>query len=189
MTIVAKTFISKFLGGSGQISHATGLRPGLLVSFMLASVVTLVLTMLPLATPLQAAGSPGDFAVGLATYSYNDALIKAQKEKKLTFIYFWTPSCPWCRKFSDTVLTDPDVRSLLSEDFAVVSINADQERQLSRRYRLSSVPYLVFLDSAGEVVATIRQAVNSDFFLIYLEYLRTGSYVEQDFKTFVESLT
>lgn len=137
---------------------------------------------------LWAAGSPGDFANNLATHPYAEALEKAQSENKLTLIYFWTPSCPWCRAFSETVLTDPDVKNTLVESFVVVSVNADRERKLARRYRLPSVPYLVFLDSSGEMVSVLTEAVAANFFLVYLEYLRTGAYATLDFRDFVQSL-
>ncbi|MDR2387830.1 MAG: thioredoxin family protein, partial [Deltaproteobacteria bacterium] len=80
---------------------------------------------------LGAAGSPGDFAQELSTFSYDLALKKAKRENKVTFLYFWTPSCPWCRAFSQVVLTDPDVKDFLNEAFVVVSINADRERKLA----------------------------------------------------------
>ncbi|MDR1309220.1 MAG: thioredoxin fold domain-containing protein [Deltaproteobacteria bacterium] len=142
-----------------------------------------------LAAGPAAAGSPGDFASNLATFAYDKALDKAREEKKLTFVYFWTPSCPYCREFSDAVLGDPDVLESLGRYFVVVSVNADRERKLSRKFRLPSVPYLAFLDSSGQVVSIIPGAVARDFFLVYLEYLRTGAYSDQEFRAFVESLT
>jgi thioredoxin-related protein len=139
--------------------------------------------------PLWAAGSPGDFAEGVSTHPYDAALKKAKLENKVTFIYFWTPSCPWCRAFSELVLTDPDVRDFLNDAFVVVSVNADRERKLAKKYRLPSVPYLVFLDSSGEAVYAIPQPLDADVFLVFLEYLRTGSYLNQDFEGFVKTLS
>jgi thioredoxin-related protein len=147
-----------------------------------------VLAIAILSSPIQAAGSPGDLESGLDVYPYAEALKKAEKEKKHTFIYFWTPACPWCKAFSDMVLTDQDVLASLAESFVVVSVNAEKERQLSRKYRLASVPYLVFLDSSGEVISAIPEPVAANYFLVYLEYVRTGAYSERGFREFVESL-
>jgi thioredoxin-related protein len=140
------------------------------------------------AAPLRAAGSPGDFADSIATFSHDEALRRAKAENKHVFVYFWTQSCPWCAAFTERVLADPDIQAFLAESFVVVSVNADKERRLARRYRVPSVPYLAFLDPSGNLVGAIPEAVAANHFLLYLEYLRTGSYARLGFREFVESL-
>jgi thioredoxin-related protein len=133
-------------------------------------------------------GSPGDFGGGLATYGLEEAFAKAAEENKHVFVYFWTDACPYCREFTRTVMGDADIRLSLSRDFVVASLNADRERRLARRFRLTGVPFLVFLDPEGRTASVIPGAVTTDFFLVYLEYVKTMSYTKLDFAEFVESL-
>jgi thioredoxin-related protein len=148
------------------------------------------LIWLTVTLPAPALGdSPGDLDPRLAVLDLEKALSAASEEKKHTFIYFWTPACPYCQRFTEEVLTDTDVIDLLRSDFVVVSINADQERRLSRSFRVAGVPYLVFLDSQGQLASIVPGAMPADFFLVLLEYVRTKSYTETEFSEFVEALS
>jgi thioredoxin-related protein len=54
---------------------------------------------------------------------------------------------------------------------------------------VAAVPYLAFIDEAGQLAQIIPGFVAPDFFLVFLEYVRTKAYTETDFDRFVENLS
>jgi thioredoxin-related protein len=116
------------------------------------------------------------------------ALAKSRGEGKFTMLFFWTASCPYCRYFSDEVLTDPKVAADLNRGFVVVSIDSDRERALARRYRVNAVPRLVFLDPGGAPATVLPGALKPPLFRLFLAYVASNSFRTMRFDEFVESL-
>ncbi|MBD5203350.1 MAG: thioredoxin family protein [Bacteroidales bacterium] len=80
---------------------------------------------------------------------------------------FYADWCPPCRQMKP-------VFSALAKEFKgkvdFVSVNVDIEGELAQTYRVSSIPYFIFIDGDGKVVHTI-----------------TGSTPEPEFRNAVES--
>jgi thioredoxin-related protein len=136
---------------------------------------------------LSAAG-PATAAPPLRFMGLDDALAKSEREGKFTVLYFWTTTCPYCRYLDEEVLTDPEVVADLDRDFVVVSIDKDQERRLAGRFRVNSVPRLVFLDSSGEPATVMPGAAEPPLFRLFLGYVSSNSYRTMEFDEFVERL-
>jgi thioredoxin-related protein len=130
---------------------------------------------------------PGDFADRVTVYGFEEAVREAKKENKHVLVYFWAPDCVYCREFSETTLNDEDVLFSL-QDFATVSCDINQNRRLAKRFRVVGVPNFVFLNGQGRTVSQIPGFVTSDFFLVYLEYVKTMAYTNINFSEYVESL-
>jgi thioredoxin 1 len=68
-----------------------------------------------------------------------------------TVVDFYAPWCGPCRSLM------PVVEEIAKEnkDIVVVKCNIDKAQKLASKYRVSSIPHLVFLDKGGKVNDTI----------------------------------
>ncbi len=93
------------------------------------------------------------------------ALERARTEKKLVFLHFGAPWCPWCRRL-DAFLARPQVAAILAPEFIDLKIDMDRMKNaadVARRCRprekdtpaeKASLPWFEFLDGASQVLAT-----------------------------------
>jgi thioredoxin-related protein len=89
----------------------------------------------------------------------------AQQENKPVMIYFWAIWCQYCARFQTNTLGNPEVKKILEEDYVLVSMDLDIDREVAQQYRVSYPPYLVFMDPKGNVLETIPGAVEPDYLL------------------------
>ena len=62
----------------------------------------------------------------------------------------------------DKVLVQEQVYTLLNDHYISIKINLDSEKQLARKYRVSGIPALLFLDSQGKLLKRINGYVPMD---------------------------
>jgi thioredoxin-related protein len=151
---------------------------------------TILAISLAISTGSLGAAGPAknaDLHPGLSAFDYDKGLQKALSEQKFTMIYFWTPSCEYCRLFSAEVLTDPAVIETLNRSFVVVSLNADRERKLARKYLVRAVPNLVFLDQSGQPASVLPGVVPVDVFIVFLNYINSYAYLDKSFLQYIEN--
>jgi len=89
----------------------------------------------------------------------------AQQENKPVMMYFWAIWCQYCAKFQTDTLGNPQVKKILEDDYILVAMDLDEDKEVSQRYGVSYPPYVVFLDAKGNVVDRISGAVGPETFL------------------------
>jgi thioredoxin 1 len=86
------------------------------------------------------------------------------ESKTPVVVEFWAQWCVWCRKLAPTYA---EVASIMAGEMAFVSVNVDEERALSERYGISSLPTLKFFcdgREVGEMVGALpRDQLQSKF--------------------------
>lgn len=94
----------------------------------------------------------------------NEAFEKASDEQKLIFIDFYEDNCQWCQKLKKEVYPDPAIRMILDNHFYTVKINGNSDDRVhyngkfitqvefSAMMGVQAYPYLVAMDSEGEVI-------------------------------------
>ncbi len=73
---------------------------------------------------------------------------EAQAQNRLTFVYFRAWYLVDSTRFEDDVLSDPAVRTALS-DFVCVPLSYDVDRNLAGRWGLRDLPAYAIVDPAG----------------------------------------
>ena len=82
--------------------------------------------------------------------SYQDALVLAKDDDKKIFLLFTSENCPWCDKQKD-VLTNPELVKKL-KDYVVCFVDSKKEKELSKTYKVRSVPSYFILDKQEKIL-------------------------------------
>ena len=102
--------------------------------------------------------------------SFDEALETARARSDTVLLDFSADWCPPCKEMDEKVWTDPDLAALVREKVVPVRIDFDEEKRLVRRFKVSSIPTIIWADPWGnelgrhvgyEVVATLVEAIES----------------------------
>lgn len=103
---------------------------------------------------------------GLVWYkSLSEGLAVAQQEDKPILVYFWAIWCQFCEKFETETLPHPEITRILTEDFVLVAVDLDEDKDTPRVYGVSYPPYELFLDKNGDVIERVPGFVDAGSFL------------------------
>ncbi|MCR9012519.1 thioredoxin family protein [Gabonibacter chumensis] len=77
------------------------------------------------------------------------ALIKAQKENKAIFVDFMATWCGPCKQLSAEVFPDKKLGDYFNTRFVSCKVDVDKEKELAKKYKITGMPTMVFLDKEG----------------------------------------
>jgi len=66
-----------------------------------------------------------------------------------TILYFYAPWCPTCRAFDNELKTENDQ---IPENVVIIQVDYDSEKELKKKYNISTQHTLVQLDQNGEEI-------------------------------------
>lgn len=95
-------------------------------------------------------GFAGDWLDGANGYARG--MEQAQSTGKPMLVYFYTDWCPYCRKFENNLLPQPEVKKAL-ENFIQIRINPEKgarEGRLADQYRVRGYPSVYFFNPLSE---------------------------------------
>jgi len=93
------------------------------------------------------------------------ALEAAKAQGKPVFVYAWSQYCGWCKKFEEETFTNQSVIKALNENFILVSIDVDKQKNETRNFRVHGTPTEIFLDSNGTEIKRIPGYTDTETFL------------------------
>lgn len=99
---------------------------------------------------------------------------QARQEDKPILVYFWAIWCQFCEKFETETLPDPGVTEVLTNDFVLVAIDLDEDRDTANKYSVSYPPQELFLDKNGNIIQRIPGFVEADRFLPTIVQIRNS---------------
>ena len=97
---------------------------------------------------------------------------KAQQENKPILMYFWAVWCQYCAKFQTDTLGNPQVKKILENDYVLVAMDLDVDRDMANTYGVSYPPYLIFMDVKGNVLQRVPGAVDAGYLLPIVTQVR-----------------
>ncbi|MFQ6072948.1 MAG: thioredoxin family protein [Methanosarcinales archaeon] len=96
----------------------------------------------------------------------------AQEQDKPILVYFWAQWCPWCEKFETETLPEERIAKILKNEFVLVAIDLDEQRDVAQRYGVSYPPHELFLDKNGNIITRIPGYVDANRFLMVLNEVK-----------------
>ncbi|VVB85830.1 Thiol:disulfide interchange protein DsbD [uncultured archaeon] len=93
------------------------------------------------------------------------ALLEASSQGKPVFVYFRSEYCGWCKKFEEETFTNRSVARTLNENFILVSIDVNKQKNETRDFRVRGTPAEVFLDPKGTEIKRIPGYTETEVFL------------------------
>ena len=150
-------------------------RPAWLAALLAFSALSIALL------PAAGALARTELSTKAAQYGYEEGLVKAKAESKFIMAYFWTTWCVNCAQFNEAVLGDPKVVEALERHFVLVPLDADIEKDLSRKYMVRVVPTTLFLSPSGEPATILPGVAPPDMFLSILDYVSSNAYLDMEY--------
>lgn len=83
--------------------------------------------------------------------SFDEAVRIADQKNKMIMIDFYADWCGWCKRLDETTYKDADVIAK-GKNLINVRIDADREHELVKRYKISGLPTILFIDSTGKEI-------------------------------------
>ena len=96
---------------------------------------------------------------------------RAQAEDKPVLLSISAAWCYWCHVMDETTYSDPDVQSLLAQNFLAVRVDNDHRPDINARYNVGGWPTTAFLTPHGGLVGGATY-LPSDQFLAMLTELK-----------------
>lgn len=87
--------------------------------------------------------------------NYEDGRAAAAEQDKPVLVYFWAVWCKFCTTMHEEVYPDPEISKILKEDFVLVAVDLDENKIDARRFGVQYPPYLIFLNSKGEIITRV----------------------------------
>lgn len=106
--------------------------------------------------------------------TYEQGKTVAEETGKPMFLYFWTIWCPYCEKMQTEVFPQPEINRLLSENFVLIAIDMDINKEDAKRFGVQYPPHEIFLTPKGEVITRIPGYVQADSLLSVLRQVLEG---------------
>jgi len=117
----------------------------------------------------QKATKQAAIAVNFMETELEDALILAQKSKKLVFVDVYTKGCKPCKEMDKYVFSDSRVGAFFNENFVNYKLNArlPANNIKARRYGVNAYPTLIFMDENGESLLSSAGYIDAEMLLNY----------------------
>jgi thioredoxin-like negative regulator of GroEL len=102
---------------------------------------------------------------------FDKAMQKAAKYEKPVIVDFWAEWCSWCHRLDRTTYVDPVVTEK-ARGFVAVKVNAEgsrREREIAERYRVVSLPAILFLSPRGRQVLRVNSYIDPHRFTYVMD--------------------
>lgn len=93
------------------------------------------------------------------------ALETAKEQDKPVFVYVRSEYCGWCKKFEEETFTNQSVIRTLNENFILVSIDVNKQKNETRNFRVRGTPAEIFLDPNGTEIKRVPGYTDTQTFL------------------------
>lgn len=94
-----------------------------------------------------------------------EALEFATAQDKPVFVYFRSEYCGWCKKFEEETFTNNTAVSKLKENFVLVSMDINKQKEETRDFRIRGTPASAFLYPNGTEISRIPGYTDTESFI------------------------
>src|SRR3990172_2404031 len=155
--------------------------------------------LLAVASPFfEALTSPSTNASGAIVWmSFDEGVLKAQRENKKILIDVFTDWCGWCKKMDKDTYPDEAVRSAIDKHFVAIKLDAESEKKVTFRGQkmtqiafaqsagATSYPSTLFLDEKLKPISLLPGYMTPERFSPILLYIGEGHYLTTKFPDYL----
>lgn len=98
-----------------------------------------------------------------------EAMESAAAQDKPVFVYFRSESCGWCKQFEEETFNNNTAVSKLNQDFVIVSIDVNTQKEETRDFRIRGTPASVFLYPNGTEISRIPGYTDTESFIMRID--------------------
>ena len=114
----------------------------------------LAISLLLWTQPQVLFSAPADTTLNYFQGDWQEAIAVAEQSGKPMMLSIFADWCYWCKAMEASTFKDPEIVSLLNEEFVLYRANAEEVRggKLAAKFRATSLPVLVFLNTEGQLI-------------------------------------
>jgi len=113
------------------------------------------------------------YIAGLSWYNdYEEGQLVALEQDKPMLVYFWATWCEFCKKMEGEVYPYPPINKILKEDFVLVAIDIDVNKEDAGAFGVWVPPNEKFLTPEGEIIDTVGGYLPEESFLNVLNKVK-----------------
>ncbi|VVB88083.1 Thiol:disulfide interchange protein DsbD [uncultured archaeon] len=105
--------------------------------------------------------------------SLDNRLKEANKENKTVLIFFRAEWDSYGKKFEAETLSNPEVNKILTDDFTLITIDLDKNKDEAEKFGVKYPPYFLFLNKNGDVLERLAGSMPSENFLAKIHEILT----------------
>lgn len=124
------------------------------------SIITIVVALIG-SSFIWAPNNDKEAGINFETLSFDEAIQKAKKEKKLIFLDAYAVWCGPCKMMDRTTFKSEEVGKVFNKNF--INIKIDMEKgegpNIARRYQVRAYPTMMLINAEGKVEKRILGAM------------------------------
>lgn len=113
---------------------------------------------------------------------YHPAMATGKSESKPIILHFATDWNSGSQKMKQETYGNYDVAQYMQDNFAKGWIDTEEQPGLGRKYNVSSLPTIWFLDSEGKTLTSVNGYIGPERMLLLLEFINTKSYDQMSYE-------
>lgn len=111
-------------------------------------------------------GTSGTLSAQMTLFkgTFEEALKKAQDEKKDLFVDFFAEWCGPCKMMASEVFTQTEVGEYFNAHFVCVQVDVDakENKDIAKKYNVTALPTMVFINREGKELRRVQGAVPAE---------------------------
>ena len=113
---------------------------------------------------------------GVQWLPHEKGLAVGRREKEDVLIVFSGNNCHWCEKMNADTFGNQSVAKYMTDNFVLVRVNTDQEKDLAKSYRVRGIPTSMFVAADGQQIGPYSGYIPPSSFLAILKSVKSRAY-------------
>ncbi len=110
---------------------------------------------------------------GLTWYnSFEEGQKVALEQDKPMLVYFWATWCKYCKEMHTKIYADPGINKILEEDFVLVAVDLDMNKEDAQAFGIWTPPAELFLTPERDIIYKAGGGMGKEDFLITIAQVK-----------------
>jgi len=114
--------------------------------------------------------------------SYHSALVTGKSESKPILMHFAPDWNEGSQRMQRETYSDYEIAGYLKANFATGWVDTEQQAGLAKKYNISSLPTVWFVDAEGKNLTSVNGFIGPRRMMLLLEFIQTKAYDQMSFE-------